>query len=339
MTDATQADTTTVDTSAAETTAAPTAETTAAPSAETTTVEATAAPAAETSKGDDDEDAKIAPAVPIKGVGEEDAAVEETAPTEDWATIRERIAAGDEKLSKRLARYSSVDSAIEALIAAQNKIASGTLKTALPKDATAEQLAAWREENGIPATAEEYDLEMPDGLVIGEDDQPIVEDFTKVAHELNMTPAQVSKSVAWYLAEQERQAEELAVSDLNVKEEGEKVLKEVWGEEAKLNKNLIMGLLATAPEEASQQLLGGRLADGTPLASNPAVLRWLADLARTVNPVATVVPSSGGTAAAAIETEIASIEKMMGDPKSEYWKNDKIAARYRQLVDVRARSA
>jgi hypothetical protein len=259
---------------------------------------------------------------------------------EDWAAIRTRIANGDEKLEKRLARYTSVDSMAEALIAAQNKIASGGLKAPLAEDATPEQLAEWRAENGIPSAPEEYDTTLPDGLVIGAEDQPIVDDYLKAAHEANLTPAQVKNNLAWYFAKQEQQIEERARLDAEALTKGEETLREVWGSEAKLNKGLINGLIATAPEGVADLLLGARLGDGTPLGSHPNTLRWLADLARKVNPVATVVPGSGENAAAAIESELAGLEKKMGDKNSDYWKGplaDKNQSRYRDLVSAKQR--
>lgn len=264
----------------------------------------------------------------------------ETPKGEDWATLRVKYAKGDEKLEKRLSRYSSAEAAIDALIAAQNKIASGGLKEPLPKDATPEQLEAWRVDNGIPAKPEEYDLTLPDGRVIGEEDKVLVDEFLKSAHAQNMTPDQVKSTVGWYLAEQERQIEARHQQDAEEKEQGEGALREEWGSEYKLNLNLIGGLLDTAPEGVKDQFLGGRLADGTPIGNDAKTLRWLANLARTVNPTATVVPGAGGNAMQAIENEKADIEKLMGDRKSEYWKGPKAEAmqkRYRELVDVQGK--
>ena len=268
-----------------------------------------------------------------------DASLEEPAVgPDDWATARARIAKGDEKLEKRLARYTSVDSLAEALIQAQNKIASGSLKSALPKDATPEQLAEWRTENGIPEAPEAYDLTLPDGLVIGEADKPIVDEYAKQAHSLNLTPEQVKGNLAWYFQEQERQIEAQNQADYEARISGEEALREVWGSESKLNKNLIKGLIESAPAGVPDQLLGARLADGTPLGSHPDTLRWLADLARQINPVATVVPGSGSNASQAIDSELETIQDLMKDRTSKYWKGEganKMQERYRQLISVK----
>jgi hypothetical protein len=314
---------------------APIGETPAAPVAEVVVPEVIApeTPATETP----------APETPATDPPAPEAEVEEPAVKEgDWAAIRERIAKGDEKLAKRLARYSSVDSVVEALIAAQAKISDGSLKSTLAKDATPEQVAAWREENGIPASAEEYEITLDEGLILGEEDRELVDSFIGQAHTKNMTPEQVNASVNWYLAMQEQQAEEQANEDLTAKEEGLAALNEAWGSEAPLNKSLIKNLIATAPggEDTSNLILGARLADGTPLASNPNVLRWLADVARTVNPTATVVPGSGNNASQAIETEMAELTKLMGDSDSAYWKGPqalKMQERFRQLADVKSK--
>lgn len=259
---------------------------------------------------------------------------------DDWATARARIAKGDEKIEKRLARYTSIDSVAEALIAAQDKIRDGSLKSALPKDATPEQLAAWRSENGVPDKPEEYDTTLPDGLVIGDADKPIVDAYLVEAHKSNLTPDQVKANLAWYFAQQEEQIAQQYAADESVRETAEEALREVWGTETKLNKSLIKGMLETAPKGVADQLLGARLSDGTPLGSHPDTLRWLADVARTLNPMATVVPNSGTNQMQAIEAELAGFEAKMKDKASDYWKGPTAAAnqqRYRDLLNVQAR--
>lgn len=255
----------------------------------------------------------------------------------DWATLRSEYAKGDDKVLKRLERYSSPEAAIDALFAAQAKISSGALKQALPKDATPEQLAEWRSENGIPESADKYEIALTDGRVIGEDDKAFVSEFLNEAHTKNMTPEQVNATVGWYLQAQEKAMAERQQADDAVRVEATEQLRKEWGSEYDLNRNLIKGMLDGAPEGLKDQILGARLSDGTPLASDPKALRWLANMAREINPVATVVPSSGTNAAQTIEAELNGIKKLMGDHTSEYWKGPKsegMQARFRELVSV-----
>lgn len=260
----------------------------------------------------------------------------------DWAAIRAKIANGDEKVEKRLARYSSIDSVVEALFAAQKKIAEGGMRTAFPKDGTPEDIAAWRKENGVPEKAEGYDLQLDDGVILGEADEPIVNEFLGVALESNMTPAQVNSAVNWYMNMREQEANAIAENDANLRETAEESLRELWGAETKLNKQVILNHLKSAPDGLGDLLLSGRLGDGSPIFSNVAALRWFADQARTINPMATITPTSGQNVAQALEDEISSIEKMMRDRESDYWKGDKapkIQERYRQLLDTKQRAS
>lgn len=268
-----------------------------------------------------------APADPAAGKGD------------DWAARREAYANGDEKLSKRLARFSSEKDAMDALIAAQNKISAGELTAPLPKDATPEQLADWREANGIPAESSGYDLT---GLEIDETSKPIVDDFLKVVHGKNIPPDAVKDIIKWNQDNTAALLEARRTEDARLKVEGTATLKKDWGSEFELNSNLIKGLLDTAPAGVGDGIMGGRLADGTPITSSPDVLRWLAGISREINPTATLVPGSGNNARQALEGELAKLQTMMGDrsPKSEYWHGpmaDKHQARYRDLVDVQSK--
>ena len=255
----------------------------------------------------------------------------------DWAAKRTAYANGDAKLLARLSRYSSEKDAIDALIAAQNKISSGGLKAPLPENPTPEEVAAWRAENGIPLTPKDYGVKVPDEL-----DAARTEEFLSIAHELNMAPAQVEKLIGWQSEVNKKFMEQRAEQDKADEEAGIELLKskEEWGSEYKLNVNLITGLLDGAPKGMKDRFMGGRLANGTLIANDPTTLRWLASLAREVNPTATVVPGSGVNAAQAIQSEMQNLKQMMADRSSEYWKGPKAEthqARFRELADVDAK--
>ena len=286
---------------------------------------ATPSPESNTSLLGGDPAAPAAPAAPADPAPEGDW-------PEDW---RQKYSAGDEKIIKRLERYGSPKAAIDALFAAQAKISSGELKTALKPDATPEELTAWRADNGVPEKPEDYELGLPNGLVIGDADKPIVDDFLKAAHEANLHPSQVNQALGWYFDKQEQAFAEQAARDEEARIHAEDELRQEFGPEYRRNLEIARNFLKGAPESVREKLETGRAADGTPLGNDPDIIRWMVGLSREMNPLATVVPGSGTNAAQAVESELSNLRSLMGDHKSAYWKGpeaQKMQARYRELV-------
>ena len=255
---------------------------------------------------------------------------------DDW---REKYAAGDEKKLKRLQRYGSMTAALDALFNAQAKIAQG-IKEPLKADAPPEELARWREDNGIPQTAEGY--AMPDGVVIGENDKPVVDEFLKMAHDRNWQPDDVKAAIGWFTERQAAQADAQSAHDAEIRMANEEVLREEYGPKYMVEVKRGVDFLRGAIGDTADQLIGGRLADGTPVGNSPEMIRWLNSLARELQPISTVVPGAGTNAMQAVEAEMASLKKMMGDRSSDYWKGPTAAknqARYRELVEATQKHA
>ena len=307
MPDPTEPATTTTDTAAPADTSAP---------ATPTAIDTPAAPAAPT-----------APAAPK---------VEPKWP-DDW---RERYAKGpdgkvDEKKLQRLSRFATPDAAFDAYVAAQNKISEAGLKSPFPDKGTPDEQMAWRRDNGIPEAPDKYDLTFEDGLVVGEEDKPVIDDFLKAAHENHLNMNQAKSAVKWYYQLQEKQAEERTNKDREIAQQVQDNLHAEWGNEYRPNINRIHALLDTAPPGVKDKILNSRFSDGTPIASDPDTLKFFIDLAYQLNPATTLVPGAGANVASAIDDEMAKYEKMMGDRTSEYWKGpraEKIQARYRELT-------
>lgn len=255
---------------------------------------------------------------------------------EDW---RVAMAKGDDKIAKRLERYASPEAVTEALIAAQTKISSGQLKTPLPQNATAEQVKAWREENGIPETPDKYDLSLPGGVVLGDADKPIVEGFTKFAHDKNWTPDKVKEGLEWYSQFQTQQLEQRAEKDAQNRQNAEDELRAEWGAEFRINQRVLKESLDAVG--LTEDLVGARGADGRLLLANPKIVRWLVSEAREKNPIASVLPGGGGNSMDALETELATLTKESGNTDGPYWKGplaDKKQARMRELLDAKERA-
>jgi len=227
---------------------------------------------------------------------------------------------------------------LDAHFALKQRVDSGELKTSKPlaKDATPEQVTAWRAENGIPANAGDYLTNMPNGLVIGEADKPVMTAFAEAMHKANMPPAAVHQAVAWYNQWQEQQAADIVKAEKEAKQRGEEELRTTWGPEYRTNLNLANDFLTTsAGEELADVLTNAVLPDGTLLGDNPKVLQWVAKIAREVNPVATLLPNGGGGTGASVDSRIAEIEKTMRTNRAAYNKDVVMQKEYVQLIEAR----
>lgn len=255
-----------------------------------------------------------------------------------WAERRTAYAKGDDKMVQRLARYASEEAVIDALLAAQNKISSGGLKSKLPDNPTTEQLNEWRAENGIPDRPEDYSISLPEGTELSPDGEVLIADLAKMAHEANMTPAHLEKTLGFLMQRQAKEQEAAEVRDEQYRQEAEDVLRREWGGDFKLNNNLINGLLEQAPQGVKEQLIEARLPDGSVLGNNPQVLRWLATMARELNPTPTIVPAAGMSALQTVDAELATIQGLMGDHESAYWKGPQaktMQARFLELTTAK----
>ena len=243
------------------------------------------------------------------------------------------MAKGDAKVLTRLQRYASPEALSEALIAAQNRISSGDLKPVLKKDSTAEQIAEWRAANGIP--------EKPDGYDFGKDvkippeGKAFLDKYLPVAHAANMTADQIKSNLSFIAEVNKAEKQQQQLRDVELEETGEEALRAEWGGEYKRNITFIHNLLdGAATPEFKDKLLGGRLADGTPIGSDPAALRFLMGLALVQNPTGTLVPGFNNNPAQGVAEEMAKIEKVMKTDRSTYDKDETMQARYRELIDA-----
>jgi hypothetical protein len=146
---------------------------------------------------------------------------------EDWQA---QMTGGDEKAQKHIGRYASPPEVYKALTAAQQKIRSGEVINPLPENPTEEDLKAYREARGIPEEPGKYDLNLGDGVVVGEEDQPLVDSFLKEAHDGNLDPATVNRVVKWWYNNREEQMDALGVLDEEKKAQCEDDLRNEWGQ-------------------------------------------------------------------------------------------------------------
>jgi hypothetical protein len=267
---------------------------------------------------------------------------------------RELLAGEDKKALTDLQRYTDPNAFYKGARELRAKIDSGEFKAApkpLPADATPEQKAEWRKTNGLPATPEAYveKLALPDGMVVGEADKPLVADFAKAMFESGASQDEMNRSVNWYYQMQDQLATKQAENDKQSIIDSQAELIGEWGPgDFKINMNAVGSLLATMPEDFRNALLTARTADGKLLGNTAALNRWAAQTARELNPAATIVPAgadSGKTISAELESIEATLRKAQGGDQEAhrayygYEGKPGLEVRMRELIDIQQKMA
>lgn len=254
----------------------------------------------------------------------------------DW---RKDLAGDDDKFLSTLQRYNAPTDLGNAFREQKQMISANKIQAPLGEEATEEDVKIYREQNGIPLEPAGYMENLPEGLVLGDDDKEIFEDFATDMHSENVAPGIMHKVINWYNGFAERQQDAQAELDTQQSTEANDALRTDWGADYRANINLVEGLIAsTFGKEASEQLLSGRYTDGRAFLNDPDVLKGFAQLARAVNPVMEM----GGdhhTAQQSLNDEISEIEKFMRTNRSEYLADETKQARLRTLYDLRIKQA
>jgi len=253
-------------------------------------------------------------------------------PADDW---RARIAGDDSKLAGYLARIPSEKALAEQVKRYNDDLKAGKLVKPLPENPTDEELAAYRKAQGVPDKPDAYLESLPNGLVVGDDDKPFVDQFLGNMHKAGAPPAMVNAALETYYNIVEEQIAAQSEAANGAKNASIEVLREEWGPDYRRNLNVMTSYLHTLPPAVAEAFKFGKGADGLPLGYNADVLKWLTAQAMESNPLATVVPGAGANQASAISEEIAAIEGLMRTDRAAYNKDEKKQERLRELYAAR----
>lgn len=253
--------------------------------------------------------------------------------------FRKELGGEDEAVGKLLSRYTEPKAIGKALLEASNKIRSGELAKPIDMSkATPEQIAEWRTANGIPAEAKGYWEKLPEGLVIGKDDQGVFDVYGALAHKHNAPPALMHEFAKAYYAQQAEVVAQEAKVDKDDQQKAVSELRNLYGNDYQANMALVNNWLAGMPGDLAAQFKDATLPNGKRLFNDSQVVDFIVSAARQLNPLAHVLPNQGEGGMKSLQTELDGLKKMMGDRNSEYWKGPKAEAnqkRYRELTEAR----
>lgn len=277
----------------------------------------------------------------LKGYESPDKFLEEfnTLKNRDW---RDEMAGDDTKFRVQLDRFKAPGEFANSYREAQQKISSGELNKQgfpqPPENATEDDIKAFREQLGIPEKPEGYYENLPDNLVIGEDDRAYFDDFAKSLHDKNMPPEAAHAAVEWYNNFREQEQEALINMDREQHQEMEDALRQDWGTGYRANINLATALIKkTFGDEGAEAFMNARGPDGRGVLNNRAIMEGWANLARQTNPLDELT-STGGDAQKTLTDEIASLETYMKEERSKYNKDVPAQERLRYLYDLQLKA-
>lgn len=252
---------------------------------------------------------------------------------DDW---KDKAAGGDEKLRKLLDRITDPGALAKKVAEQEKKIRSYKPAPEHPgKDATKEEIAEYRKSLGIPETHEAYveGIKLDGNKLLGEDDRPMADYFAKVAHSLNIPPAQYNAMVGAMLEYSEDIAADRVARDDDNRKATRDALRDEWGANYKRNINTINLLFQDAPDEF-EEILAGRTKSGTLIGDDPRVIKFLVGLAHKVHDEATITPTGGVSSIKDIDTRLGELNKLVAKDNSEYWRGPTSQALQKEYADL-----
>ncbi len=263
---------------------------------------------------------------------------------ESW---RDDLAGSDKAFRRTLDRFDSPAALAKAYKELTARLSSGDLRAVRPPpgDATPEQVAAWRAEQGLPPDAAAYvdGLQFADGTVPGEAEKALLASFAEEALKGRWSADQYNQAVSWYFAAQDRLAAARDQADAAFRQEASAGLMREWGHDYAANRNAVAQFFDSSfPADFRDALLTARLPDGRILADHPAFNRAILEVAKALNTAGAVLPNASGLSG--LESRIAEIEgRYMRAPRGSdlwksYWTGDsgaRMQKEYRGLLDER----
>lgn len=246
---------------------------------------------------------------------------------------RKAIAGDDTKALDTLSRFQTPKALWDSYSALRGKVSNGELKviTPFPASGTEEQKATWRADAGLPLTSKDYKVELPSGVVLGEEDQPFVDGFKEFAHGKNLSNEGVNTAIAWYVDQRAARMEKAAAADAVLRQEVDDKLHTQWGPEFRPSMSRIEGLFDAhlpAGSDMKERLM-------ETVRTNVDFANLMAKVSFQLNPSPTNLLPGGENNIKGIEEWLQAGEKLMKTDRKAYDKSEySDSAKYKQYSEA-----
>lgn len=258
---------------------------------------------------------------------------------ENW---REQLAGDDKSALKSLTRYKAPQDMWKAHQQQTRSISERGL--ARPKEGSSdEEFATWRKDNDIPSSKEDFQIELADGRTLGDDDKPIADSLMaySVEKDLNLTQSQMNGLFDWYFSGLlEQSANAVIDADDQLKADTLTILTEAWGQDYRGNISRGELVFKDADPDFMDMMLTARDSQNRIISQTHLFKQEMARLGRIQYPADIPIGGDINASIKDLTSRRSELEKMMGDPRSDYWKGAASAglqSEYRDIIDSQTR--
>ena len=173
-------------------------------------------------------------------------------------------------LPPSLKKFQSFEGLAKSYVNLESMLGKGDKIPVLSEASSPEEVALFRSKMGIPEDPSGYELAKPEGVPDEIWDPESLGEFTKLAHDLALSPNQAQKLAEWEATRQSSAFENVKTDVLKSRDEASAALKEEWGAEyqSKLN---------DAEKGAAAAGLSPEVLKGTPeMSNNPHFIKAMA---------------------------------------------------------------
>ena len=248
---------------------------------------------------------------------------------EDW---RQQMAGDDEARLTRLERYNTFQDFVDGAFSAHDKVRSGTVQYGLPENASDEQIAEYRQANGIPDDGV-YVLTPPEGVEFSTIDQDMMKDMMAFSAERGVPQEVLNGQVNLYLAARDQLLQDMATQDNLDTAEFQEMMKGNWGANYDVNMNRAMNRINFLPEEVRDSFKNARLPDGRSIMNSPEIMNWIVGMDREIIPLD---PFRGGNDETTIDDARrikAEGEERMKNDREAWYKDTAAQQKYMQAIE------